>query len=228
MRSSLLERTRYYVKSYEVNSPWWWMADLAHSTTGSGEHLYHSPTLSWTMFQVKAYVLQEDSNTLVHELPEPVSFNSRYDLYRLDNLATLMELSGPDLSTSEIMASPISPHDGDTVTYQITLQNTGSAFAETISLTDILPAGLNYVPGSLNATLGVVDDSSAPTLHWSGVMDETPVVNITYQAVVSVPGSETRTIINSVTINAGSLGTFTRSAMIIVNGYGIWLPYLRR
>jgi hypothetical protein len=95
LRTDLLEETRYYVKSYEVNNPWWWMSDLAHHTTCGGEHLYHSPTLAWTMFQAKAWVLQEDWDTLAHQLPEPVSFNSRYDLYRLQNLMTLLSLGDP-------------------------------------------------------------------------------------------------------------------------------------
>jgi hypothetical protein len=92
LRMDLLEQTRYYVKSYEVNNPWWWMSDLAHHTTCGGEHLYHSPTLAWTMFQVKAWVLQENWDVLVRQLPEPASLNSRYDLYRLQNLVTLLSL----------------------------------------------------------------------------------------------------------------------------------------
>lgn len=56
---------------------------------------FHSPTLSWTLFQVKAWVLQEDWDTLVRQLPEPTSFNVQYDLYRLQNLVTLLELNNP-------------------------------------------------------------------------------------------------------------------------------------
>ncbi len=92
LRARLLEKTENYVKSYEVNNPWWWMTDLAHHTTGSGEHLYHSPTLAWSMFQVKAHVLETDFDTLVRELPEPVSFNARYDLFRLQNLVALLQV----------------------------------------------------------------------------------------------------------------------------------------
>ncbi|MCP4357772.1 MAG: hypothetical protein GY796_07145, partial [Chloroflexi bacterium] len=115
LQTDLMEETRYYVNSYEVNNPWWWMADLAHHTTGAGEHLYHSPTLSWTMFQVKAHVLQEDWNTLAHQLPEPISFYSKYDLYRLQNLVTLLEYAEPDVSLSTKSASPFIAETGTVV-----------------------------------------------------------------------------------------------------------------
>lgn len=67
------------------------MTDLAHHTTGSGEHLYESPTLSWSMFQVKARVQKLGFDVLVRQLPEPVSFNARYDLYRMQNLVGLLQ-----------------------------------------------------------------------------------------------------------------------------------------
>lgn len=92
LRAKLLPKTDNYLKSYEVNNPWWWMADLAHHTTGSGEHLYHSPTLSYSMFQVKARVMNLPFDTVVLQLPEPVSFNSQYDLYRLQNLVALLDV----------------------------------------------------------------------------------------------------------------------------------------
>lgn len=91
LRASLPGKTGYYVKSFEVNDPWWWMADLSHATTCGGEHLYTSPALSWSLFQVKAKVLGLKFDDLGRQLPEPVSFNAKYDLYRLQNLATLMK-----------------------------------------------------------------------------------------------------------------------------------------
>jgi outer membrane protein assembly factor BamB len=98
LRSDLLLETRRYVQTYEVNAPWWWMNDLAHHTTTGGEHLWHSPTLAHDLFQTKAWVLGEDWDTLRRQLPLPMSTNSRYDLYRLHNLATLLALRPGDLS----------------------------------------------------------------------------------------------------------------------------------
>jgi len=226
LHDDLYDETLNYVKSYEVNNPWWWMSDLAHHTTGSGEHLYHSPTLAWTLFQVKARVLQEDWDALAGQLPEPMSFNSRYDLYRLQNLVTLLELagpaqSGPDLSLSTKTASNPAPATGQTITYTIRLVNAGLAFTHTVALTDVVPSGLTYVSGSLAATLGTPDAASAPTLRWSGVMSASPVVTITYRAQVAT--SATRAISNTVTID-GPAGTLTRLAVIVANGKTAYLP----
>jgi len=224
LRADLLDKTRYYVKSYEVNNPWWWMADLAHHTTGSGEHLYHSPTLAWTMFQVKAKVLQEDWNTLVRQLPEPVSFNSRYDLYRLQNLVTLLGTDEPDLSASAKTASTTIPRSGQTVTYTITLRNSGGPLTRTSRLTDTVPAGLAYVSKTLDASLGTLDDSAAPTLHWSGALSDTSVITVTYAVTVTVPASTTQAIRNTVTINTEPTGVLTLTATVIANGWAVYLP----
>jgi len=226
LRVDLLDKTRYYVKSYEVNNPWWWMSDLAHHTTGSGEHLYHSPTLAWTMFQVKARVLQEDWDTLVRQLPEPVSFNSRYDLYRLQNLVTLLDVAESDLSASTKIASTTVPRSGQGVTYTITLRNSHGPLTNTVRLTDTVPAGLSYVPGTLTATMGTSDGRAAPTLRWSGVLSDTPIVTITYAATVAVPASTVQIIKNTVTISAEPVGVFTCTATVIANGQAMHLPLI--
>jgi uncharacterized repeat protein (TIGR01451 family) len=224
LRADLLDETRYYVKSYEVNNPWWWMSDLAHHTTCGGEHLYHSPTLAWTMFQVKAKVLQEDWDTLARQLPEPVSFNSRYDLYRLQNLVTLLELVEVDLSASTKTAIPPVPRSGQVVTYTITIRNSGGLLTQTSRLTDTVPAGLTYVPSTLTATLGSPDESAAPSLRWSGVISDASKVIVTYAVTVSVPTSAIQPIHNTVTINVEPVGVLTRTATVIANGQAVYLP----
>lgn len=233
LKASLLAETRYYVNSYEVNQPWWWMADLAHHSTGSGEHLYTSPTLSWTMFQVKAHILEEDWNTLARQLPEPTSFNAQYDLYRLQNLVTLLDLADPQqaLALSSKTVSGGLPSQGDVVNYTITIRNSGGTLAETINVVDILPAGLSYVPGSLTASLGTVNDSAAPTLTWSGILNDTAAVTIQYSATVVT--SEMTTLQNIATISMGSQVNLQRSASILVNfinanSHLIFLPFVRR
>jgi uncharacterized repeat protein (TIGR01451 family) len=222
LRANLLDKTRYYVKSYEVNNPWWWMSDLAHHTTGSGEHLYHSPTLAWTMFQVKAKVLQEDWDTLAHQLPEPVSFNSHYDLYRLQNLVTLLEATGPGLSPSTKTASSPVPQFGQTVTYTIIIRNSGDPLTDTVHLTDTVPAGLAYVTNTLTASVGIPDGSAMPTLRWSGVLTDAPAVTITY--AVTVTETSARLITNTVRIEAGPARSLERTAATFVNGLPVYLP----
>ncbi len=222
LRNNFLSRTQGYVRSYEINAPWWWMSDLAHHTTCGGEHLYHSPTLAWSLFQVKAYILQEDWNTLAHELPIPTSFNSRYDLYRLENLVTLLDLGGSDLSASTKTASTPFARQGDVIQFTITLQNSGTPFGESIQVTDVLPSGLEYIPGTMTSSRGGVNDSAAPTLTWSGTLGNNGTVTIQYRARVVT--SKPRTITNTAIISAGSLGTLQRSASVQLNQPILYLP----
>jgi len=226
LRNNFLSRTQGYVQSYEINAPWWWMSDLAHHTTCGGEHLYHSPTLAWSLFQVKAYILQEDWNTLAHELPIPTSFNSRYDLYRLENLVTLLDLGGSDLSASHKEVSSPFARQGDVLTYLITLQNSGTPLGDTVEIVDTLPDGLQYVAGSMTASRGSIDDSAAPTLRWSGTLGNNNLVTIQYQARVTT--AQTRNLRNTVTITAPSLDTLQRSATVLVNQHLIFLPLVLR
>jgi hypothetical protein len=101
LRQDLLPETRQYVQTYEINAPWWWMSDLAHNTTAGGEHLWASPSLAHDLFQTKAWVLREDWKTLAHQLPQPMSINPRYDLYRLHNVSTLLALYDTSQENSE-------------------------------------------------------------------------------------------------------------------------------
>ena len=219
LRADLLDETLYYVKSYEVNNPWWWMSDLAHHTTGSGEHLYHSPTLAWTMFQVKAWVLQEDWSDLVRQLPEPVSFNSRYDLYRLQNLVTLLAL-GHELATKEV--SPYIAEQGDTLTYKISLAGTGS----TAAITDVIPAGtaLGSQGVHVEPQVGTLTVDSHQ-IHWTGVLTEQATLQLTFDVIVTV--AEPFAIFNTAIVDSG-LEKQTLTAMAIANGYRMPLPIILR
>ncbi|HLF24714.1 MAG TPA: PQQ-dependent sugar dehydrogenase [Anaerolineae bacterium] len=127
-----------------------------------------------------------------------------------------------DLSTSQKSASNTAPAFGERVTYTIVLRNTGAPFSNTLRLTDTVPAGLAYLPGSLGATRGAPDASAAPALKWSGVMSNVSVVTVTYAVTVST--GITQTINNTVTINPGLQAPFTRSASILVNGLRWYLP----
>jgi uncharacterized repeat protein (TIGR01451 family) len=132
----------------------------------------------------------------------------------------------PDLSPSFKRASHPAPRFGQTVTYTILLRNAGAPLTDTLTLTDAVPAGLGYVTGSLNGTLGVPDDGSAPLLHWAGVLSSTPAVTITYAVTVAETGA--RLISNTATLDAGSAGLVSRTAAIVINGYAVYLPLVAR
>jgi hypothetical protein len=95
-----------------------------------------------------------------------------------------------------------------------------------VRVTDTLPAGLSYVPGTLTATHGTPDDAGAPMLKWSGVLSVTPVVTLTFAVSVTTPNP--MAIVNTATINPGYTSPFTRSALIVVNPYELFLPLILR
>jgi uncharacterized repeat protein (TIGR01451 family) len=218
LRADALDKTRYYVESYEVNNPWWWMSDLAHSTTCGGEHLYHSPTLAWTLFQVKARVLEEDWHDLVRQLPEPVSFNSRYDLYRLQNLATLLEL-GPSMENS---VSSATADQGDTLAYTISVVGAGT----TATITDVVPSGTAYVSRSaqVEPQVGTLTADSN-RIHWTGVLTTNDSLELTFAVTVDV--AEPFVIVNTATVDNGE-DKLDLTATTIANGLECYLPLVMR
>lgn len=127
-----------------------------------------------------------------------------------------------DLAASQKSVSNATPLTGEVLTYTIAVRNAGGYFTHTVRLTDTLPAGLAYVAGSLTATLGAPDASSAPTLKWNGILSNTAAATVTYSVVVTA--ATTQAISNIVTIHPGFGAPFTRSATIRVNGMRVYLP----
>lgn len=142
------------------------------------------------------------------------------------NRSAAVIVNGADLSGSRKQASSSTARNGAVVTYQILVRNSGGVLPATVRVTDTLPAGLIYVPGSLAATSGTPDDGSAPTLKWSGVLSVTPVVTMTFAATVTTANAAH--IVNTATINPGYGSPFTRDADIIVNPHELFLPLILR
>ncbi len=141
--------------------------------------------------------------------------------------ARLAGWEGPEeQSESQKAASTGTAQFGQTVTYTIVVQDLTAPLTATVYLTDVVPPGLAYVPGTLAATAGTVDDSGAPTLRWSGALTPAPVVTVTYAVTVST--AVPQAITNTAVIAAPGYQTITRTAMIIANGYTIYLPLLMR
>ena len=131
-----------------------------------------------------------------------------------------------DLSPSIQIGWPISVQMGDTLTYTIQIINDTGALTNTVHLTDTVPAGLVYIPASLTASSGVVDDSNAPDLAWTGVLTPTPTITITYG--VTVTAAAPQFITNTATIQSPGYDSIERSAAIIANGFHIYLPLVYR
>jgi uncharacterized repeat protein (TIGR01451 family) len=145
------------------------------------------------------------------------------------NSITLMVLPKqvqPDLSPSEKVVNRWVAAYGETLTYTISIENQGIPLTTTVSLTDTIPNGLTYVPGSLTATSGTVDEGSAPTLYWSGILPASQMVTITY--AVTVSSDQTQILTNIVMIDAPGIDKLSRSATVIINGQAVYLPLVVR
>jgi uncharacterized repeat protein (TIGR01451 family) len=152
-------------------------------------------------------------------LPWPTG---RHDLRRS---ATFVNLK-PDLNTSRKFTSSVVPRQGETATFVIRLQNTGSVpFTQTVLLTDTLPADLAYVPGSLTAPIGIYT-STGNLLSWSGVMSNAAIIDITY--AVTITTNKAEVITNTVFINSVSDGLIKRYSYIVANGWADFLPLIRK
>jgi hypothetical protein len=224
LRSELLTETRQYVQTYEANAPWWWMSDLAHHTTAGGEHLWHSPTLAHDIFQTKAWVLREGWEALLHQLPQPMSINPRYDLYRLHNLATLLALSAPDLSSSSLSATPAAPASGARTTLLFRLRNIGGPLEGAASLVVALPPELSYIAGSASASLGTVSVNGA-SVTWSGISDNPPEVTIRFDARVMTSALKIVTVSGRLTTQV--TGALTRDTRVFLNGHSLLAPLIK-
>jgi uncharacterized repeat protein (TIGR01451 family) len=134
----------------------------------------------------------------------------------------IVSTTQPNFSTSTKRVSSAVANFGGILTYTIVLRNSGSLVANTSRVTDVVPNGLNYRPGSFAATRGTIDTSAAPTLRWSGAMSATSIVTLTY--AVTVATASPRAIVNDAIINPGLGTVFNRLATVVVNGWQVWLP----
>lgn len=178
--------------------------------------------------QGKIWSLQKSGSTwsspvLLLDTPYAISSfgeDEAGELYIADlsggTIRLLADAQGPDpnLSTSRKSVSARSADVGETLTYTITLVNSGGLEVNAVSVVDTVPAGLSYLPGSLSASAGTVDPSGAPTLRWSGSVGLANPVRITYQAVVNPPAAGNR--VNQAQVTALGLAPLTLTSAVLV------------
>jgi uncharacterized repeat protein (TIGR01451 family) len=107
---------------------------------------------------------------------------------------------------------------GESVTYTISIRDVNT----TTQMTDQVPPGLIYIPGTLTATLGAVNDTATPILSWSGTLSTTASVAISYAVTVDI--TTTQAISNTAVVVAGGAEPISDTATIIANGYEVYLP----
>lgn len=142
----------------------------------------------------------------------------------------------PDLSTSRIGVVDASgdgmAQAGETLTYTITITNSGTV-AASVSVTNVLPVGLTYVPGSLM----LVSPGVTLTASFSGnqlvahTTDSTlgPAANvvIAYQAQVADPLPEDRYLVNAIVLRDQER-SYAIAPAVIATRYLLWFPVIAR
>ncbi len=154
----------------------------------------NDPANNAFLVQVTARVLNEPGNRNGVTLTNTATlyWNSRANSASASATVDIVE---PALTLTKA-ADQTAPGYGQTVTYTLTVAHDAASTAEAFDLvvTDTIPAGLTYVPGSITAPAGwTADDSAAPTLTWtcSGGCS-LPLVNtaaLSYQVTVDNPPS---------------------------------------
>lgn len=228
LREQVGSQAREYLLSKESgNGLRWWYLTRAGAHAETGETSFVAPNAAWSHFLAHAYILADSQETLRTWLDRPWG---RGDLYSIQKIVATIHAQPeqPDFSASYKAASNPVPRSGEVFTYTMVIRNTGKLLSETVVLTDTIPQGLSYVPGSLSATLGTVDDSSAPTLRWSGVLSEQRSVTITYQVRVEVPEDRVQFLTNTATLTVPSLEAILRQATVAVNGQALYMPVVMK
>lgn len=208
-----------------------WYAAFAEGMLGDEHNLNH-PMDSFQTFMADAWIENAPPQSLVRSTDVPW-LTGGGDLFYVQKLAeTIKAYRGitwsdtPVLSLSAGYSLP-TLKSGQTATYTIIIRNAGSPITNTLYMTNSVPTGLAYIPGTLMATLPTPNDDAAPTLYWSGTLSSQPAVTITYS--VFVTETQTRLITTTVRMGAGAAGSWIYNTFTVLNPYAAcYLPVVLR
>jgi uncharacterized repeat protein (TIGR01451 family) len=140
-----------------------------------------------------------------------------------DDVAVEIGWAGSDLSLSSRQVNRVVAQSDDLLTYTIRLINSGVS-SSTVTLTDTIPEGTRYLPGSgsVSPSTGVLDDAAG--IHWAGTLTDSVV---TFSFGVVVETRERTHIVNRAYIDDG-FSVVSREVETIANGYTVYLPLIIR
>jgi uncharacterized repeat protein (TIGR01451 family) len=146
--------------------------------------------------------------------------------YQRTGLAPAPIINTGSLDNSYKAVSNSRPQPGEAFTYTIVLTNPGPLLS-TVRLTDTLPNNATLVNGSVNASSGSWG-LNGNVLTWTGAVSSSLKVTLTYVMTTASTIPSFTIIVNTATINDGQGNLLTRTAGAIVNGYGTFLPIVKR
>jgi uncharacterized repeat protein (TIGR01451 family) len=131
----------------------------------------------------------------------------------------------PDLSTTNLWASPASPTTGQEVVFTTRLYSGGPA-AQNVVVSSTIPNDMTYFPGSASSTQGTVSGSN-PLLFNVGAVDYDSTVTLTFTATVNGGVVAPTALVGPVQITWQG-GSLLRSHVVIANGLPVYLPLVSR
>jgi uncharacterized repeat protein (TIGR01451 family) len=222
LSSDLVAATQKYVSAIAYYNPWWYWGENGHCSHKGGENLYSKPFMAAGLFQAKAYILQEDFETLKDYLPWPVNRAGFRDVYRLQNLVALLQAEGARPEPSKNVV-PGAADVGQFLTYTVSLVGTGTP----IIITDTLPSGLQYVVGTAQSEPNVgFLEVSPPLIRWSGIVPTDTQFTLSY--VTTVVTTIRRCIVNNATVVGLEPTDLSLAVTVIANGSKMYLPLVLR
>jgi uncharacterized repeat protein (TIGR01451 family) len=151
------------------------------------------------------------------------------DVNPVNNASQVLTVIGSNVNllASSKTVDQATVNQGSTVTYTISLVNTGNVTAN-VTITDPIPTGATYVLGSgmVNAALAGIYNDTTNRIEWNGLMPAGSVVTIRFRAVIAAMGGTTVT--NTATLDDGAGMILTRQASTRSIRYQIYLPLVMR
>ncbi|MCP4536093.1 MAG: DUF362 domain-containing protein [Chloroflexi bacterium] len=116
---------------------------------------------------------------------------------------------------------------GERMTYTIVLYE---AISATLTLTDVIPAPVSYVPGSANVEPSGSGSLELPgtSIRWSGVVTGAVPVTITFQVDVPDVGTAVTPITNRALVSRNGAPSAELVVTSIINGWHIYMPVVLR
>ncbi len=142
-----------------------------------------------------------------------------------DTFTSVLVNPAPVLVTSRKTSERPTVEPSGTLTYTISLRNTGNQTAASVSITDTVPSELEVLTPTLTASVGEAHCTSG-VITWQHAISSGQVVTIAFAIRPLDTAPRPATITNAVEINDGQ-GVFTRRA-IIGHGYYLYMPLIAK
>lgn len=100
-------------------------------------------------------------------------------------------------------SAPAGMLNSQTMEYRVAIENQGPLTGTNVLMTDPIPAGTTYVPGS--ASNGATYNSGLNRIEWTGTVGRYSVEEVTFDVTINAPGNSDLT--NTATVSHSSLPT---------------------